>query len=109
MADFLAQVRELLADCETTYNRPRSSPERTAEMILQHAQLRELLRDLSAYHEGYKTEHLLLTSLVFEMLGALTATTGGGRADWTSEIPRGTAPAFRRALNKLVSYMREEQ
>jgi hypothetical protein len=108
MADFHKQVQELLAECEATYQRPRSSPLRTAEMILQHGQLRLLLRDLAAYHEGYKTEHVLLTSMVFETLGALTANTAG-RSDWMTEIPPGTAPGFRRALNRLIQYMREER
>lgn len=108
MADFHRQVQELLQECEATYQRPRSEPERTAEMILQHGQLRLLLRDLSAYHDGYRTEHVLLTSMVFELLGALTANTAG-RSDWMTEIPPGTAPGFRRALNKLVNYMREER
>ncbi len=108
MADFQKQVRELLEECDRTYQRPRSDPERVAEMILQHGQLRQLLRDLSAYHDGYRTEHVLLTSMVFETLGALTANTAG-RSDWMTEIPPGTAPGFRRALNKLIQYMREER
>lgn len=105
MIDAQIKAQTLIAQCERTAQLPPSHPGRTADMILQHRLLRELLAEHSEFHEGFKQEHLRLVSLGYELLGTVTASTNG-RADWTSELPPGKAPGFRRALNKFIAYLR---
>ena len=92
IVDSQQKALQLLEECERTAHLPAGNPQRTAEMILQHKRLRELLSEHSEYHEGFREEHLRLVSLVFELLGTVMAATNG-RADWTSELPPGKAPA----------------
>lgn len=75
-------------------------------MIPQHRQMRELGRLILAFHEGYAAQHRELISLVYELLGTTTAHSHG-RSSWVTEVPQGTAPQFRRALNDLIRFMNE--
>lgn len=96
---------DLLAECEATANNQRD-PNRVGDILLQHRKLREALQQQLQYAEGFEAEHHRLIGLVHELLGTVTASTNG-RAEWISELPDpGRAPAFRRALNKTIAYLR---
>lgn len=105
MIDAQSKALALVEKCEATAKLPAGAPLRVAEMVLEHRLLREALREHIEFQEGFRSEHHRLISLVFELLGTVTAATNG-RADWTSELPPGKAPAFRRALNKTIAYLR---
>lgn len=104
---------KLVAQCEETIRlmsmpqgRGGTPPAVMADLILQHRQLVAELRRATQREEGILDELRRLISMVAELLGTVIATTNG-QALWTSELPPGKAPIFRRALNKIVAYMRD--
>ena len=104
---------KLVAQCEETIRlmslpteRGGPPPNMMADVILQHRQLVEELRRATQREEGILDELRRIISLVAELLGATIASTNG-LALWASELPPGKAPAFRRALNKIINYMRD--
>lgn len=106
MMESTNKALSLLAICDQTAAREARDPIRTGDMLTEHRLLRQELRQQLQILEGFSAEHHELISLVFELLG--TVTVSNGRADWISELPPGKAPAFRRALNKAVTYMYEK-
>lgn len=108
MIDSTSKALTLLATCDRTAAREARDPSRMPDIITEHRLLREELRQQLQILEGFVAEHHQLISLVAELLGTVTAATNG-RADWTSELPSGRAPAFRRALNKAVAYLRGDR
>lgn len=106
MSDVLTKARYLLAQAEATKGLPAAGQLRMSNMILEHAQLREVLHDLLEFHEGYAQEHRTLVRMVFELAKTAIASSNG-QLKWATEIPPGTAPQFRRALNDLLKYLRE--
>jgi hypothetical protein len=107
MIDVTTRARDLIERAEATSRLPRLGTERTADMILQHRELRELLLEMTEFLEGHRTEHLRLTELVFALLGTVTAGSNG-RASWMTALPAGTAANFRRALNAVIKHMQGE-
>lgn len=105
MIESTNRALKLLAIADQTAGLEARNPSRMPDMIAEHRMLREELRQQLQILEGFQSEHHRLISLVFELLGTVTAATNG-RADWTSELPPGRAPAFRRALNKAIAYLR---
>lgn len=108
MGTLVLRAKDLLERGRATRALPRSDPRRAAEMILQHGEFLELLPELLAYLEGYRTEHLTLTSLVYELLGTVTGNSTGP-VNWMTELPPGTAPAFRRVLNRTIAHLTGEK
>lgn len=95
----------LLAEMERTARMPVRSLERGASVYREWQQAREVLAELLQYHSGYASELEGLTTRV----GALLATfydASEGSATWRTELPRGKAPAFRRALNALIRFIK---
>lgn len=75
-----------------------------AERLLLLRRFRNETLRLIEYHGGYADQHQTLVSLVYELLGTVTAHSNG-RTHWASEVPHGTAPQFRRALNNLIRHL----
>lgn len=100
------KARELLASTDVTAAMSPTDPQRTANILLEHSPLRHALRDTLQYQAGFAHEHATLVRMVYALLGTVTANSNG-QANWMTEIPPGTAPAFRRALNDLLKHLRE--
>ena len=101
----LDKARTLLEEAFVTARLPVLDRERAATMLLQHAELRRTLADLIAFHEGHAEEHAKLVELVAKLLASAIPAKNGS-LDWPTELPKGTAPAFRRALNDIIRHMR---
>ncbi len=106
MSDLNGRVRELLSRAKRTASLHAMDPTRTASMMLEHTEFRELLLELAQYQAGYEQELQTLISLVSELQGATMAATNGSLA-WVTELPPGKAPLFRAALNKLLKHLRD--
>lgn len=106
MSEAHRKTRELLARSDVTVAMSPADRERTANIIMEHRELRHALRELIQFQDGFTHEHETLVRMVFALLGTVTASSNG-QANWMTEIPPGTAPAFRRALNELTNYLRD--
>lgn len=82
--------------------------ERAGARLQSHPKLRQALSALMGYHSGYAAECRLTGELVVKLLNETFAATNG-ELRWASELPRGRAPAFRRALNNLVVHFKKNR
>lgn len=99
------RAHQLREDMERTARMPVRSPERGANVYREWQQAREVLAELLPYLSGYASEHEALTTKVGALLATFTDASDGC-ATWRTELPRGKAPAFRRALNALVRHIK---
>ena len=82
-----------------------SRAEQTAEKILIHAKIMANVADLKAYAEGVTQEYALLLKLGYELAESTRLATNG-QVWWATELPDGKAPAFKRALNAFIFYVK---
>lgn len=100
------QGQQLLADMQATALMRPLSPERGANVYAEWRRSQQVIADLMAYQQGTLLELRVHTGLVANLLNAFSASFSNGSAHWTSELPGGRAPGFRRALNALVKHIR---
>ena len=101
-----AEGTQLLADMRNTALMPPLSSERGANVYSEWRRSQQVIADLLAYQEGTMHELRVLVRLVGELLRELSASYSNGSAHWISELPKGKAPGFRRALNALIKHFK---
>ena len=71
-----------------------------------HPRLLDVLSRLLAYHVGYRQRNKTLSSKVSALVTATFESTNG-ELRWKAELPKGKAPAFRRALVDLLKHYKD--
>lgn len=66
------------------------------------------LQEMVKHHRQYKSEAEETILLVHALFGTMSDTSAG-RAQWIAALPTGTAPAFRRAMQALLTKVRSIQ
>lgn len=91
-----------------TYSDSLPTAEKAAARLQSHPDLRQSLQRLLEFHCGYAQENRHTGELVRRLLQETFAATDG-ELRWSGELPRGTAPAFRRALTDLVVHFKKNR
>lgn len=102
--ELLRSIDALIAKAEEARRLPVLSPQRNAELLLQHAELLDCLRTLRAYVDGQTTITSALSERVSK-LASLYFETAPGAGDWT--IRPKMATKFRPALCALLELVRD--